>query len=377
MKRFVRIQRAAAFVVMLSLIASLASAQDWPWANTATNGFRQLATTVSVPPASEARPLLGPDKHPHAAQVPDFDDLIGRNKAKAILIADAKGLLAESYGFGVSARRTPLGFSMSKSLTALAVGHALCDGSIKTLEDPLEKYVPETTGTSWGRASIHDLLRMSSGAHPTASTGHKFGDPDSVLGRAILEGTMHEAFIDTMKRQDEMYRPPGAVFQYNNLDTTALAMLVTATSGETFESYFARKVWHPSGAASKGAWVVNNRGEVSAYQGFSATPHDWIRLGLYVLEQIEQTETCFGRFLQTATSRQIAAFGASNEYGYQIWVRCGPAIDFCFAGHGGQYLFFNRQHGIVIYQHATNQRLGSEGLRALMPPLIAALPSNR
>lgn len=372
-----RVACCALFVHACLAWAPAAHAQDWPWANTATNGFRQLARVVSVPAASEPRVLIRPSEHPDAQRVPDLDDLIGRNKGKAILVADGKGLLAESYAFGVGARRTPLGFSISKSLTALAVGHALCDGRIASLDDRVDTYLPDTRGLSWGNASVHDLLRMSSGAHATFANGHKYGDTDSVLGRAIMEGRMSESFLDTMRRQDEKFRPPGTMFQYNNLDTTALALLVAQVTGEPFEAYFARKVWQPAGAAAAGAWVVNGRGEPAAYQGFSATPQDWVRVGLYVLDQLDRPDTCFGRFMQQATTQHMQAFSPGNGYGYQIWVDCGPGVDFCFVGHGGQYLLFNRENRLVIFQHATNEQRVTDEVLKLMPRVVATPTATR
>ena len=54
-------------------------------------------------------------------------------------------------------------FSMTKSVVAILVGIALDEGRIGSLDDLAEQYLPALSGTVWGRVSIRNLLRMSSG----------------------------------------------------------------------------------------------------------------------------------------------------------------------------------------------------------------------
>jgi CubicO group peptidase (beta-lactamase class C family) len=98
---------------------------------------------------------------------------------------------------------------------------------------------------------------------------------------------------------------------------------------------------------------MNNKEQASTYQGFSASPHDWIRIGIMVLRELKNQDTCFGKFLKDATSKQISSFGPATSYGYQIWVSCSNSTDFCFVGFGGQYLLFNVETDTVLYHHAT------------------------
>ena len=49
----------------------------------------------------------------------------------------------------------------------LAVGHAICEGRITSIDDVMKKYVPALAGTSWGEATVRDVLKMASGAYRT------------------------------------------------------------------------------------------------------------------------------------------------------------------------------------------------------------------
>jgi CubicO group peptidase (beta-lactamase class C family) len=286
-----------------------------------------------------------------------LNELFGRNNTKALVVARDSEILYERYSFGVSKRSTPLGFSISKSLTALAVGRAICEGHISSIDDSIKKYVPNLSGTSWGEASVKDVLRMSSGAYKTdmIHNGNKNTPRMLNLSAEIADGVMTADFIDLMKANDERSFDPGAYFYYSNFDTVALGLLVEKATGMSFSKYFEKAIWQRSGTESRGAWWINRRGQTSTYQGFSATPHDWIRVGNMVLEELVKNDSCFGKFLLDATSRQISSTGPATSYGYQIWVGCRASLtDFCFVGFGGQYLLFNIATNTVLYHHATS-----------------------
>ncbi|PUE49228.1 hypothetical protein B9Z47_07000 [Limnohabitans sp. 2KL-1] len=348
--------------IMLGLIALLTIpfstfATEMPYGQLVTNGFRNHAKVAYVKPPKESKALP-----PTTATVPDeakqvLDELFGRNNTKALVVVRDSQILYERYSFGVGKRNTPLGYSVSKSLTALTVGRAICDGHINSIDDPIKKYVANLSGTSWGEASVKDVLRMSSGAYKTELQfdGHKSRELQQSVGTAIAEGKMTADFVDLMKANDEKRFPTGSVYNYSNFDTVALGLLVQAATGMSFSDYFEKAIWQTVGAESRGAWFVNSHGQTSTYNGFSATPHDWARIGVMVLDELRKKDSCFGKFLLDATSHQISSVGPATSYGYQIWVGCRASqTDFCFVGFGGQYLIFNVATNTVIYHHATS-----------------------
>ena len=343
-------------LIVLTIPHFITLATEMPYGWLVTNGFRNNANVAFVNPSKDSKSL--PNRSvpitDEARQV--LDDLFSKNKTKAMIVARDSEILYEKYSFGVGKRNTPLGYSMSKSLTALTVGRAICDGHIATIDDPIKKYVPSLSETSWGEASIKDVLQMSSGAYRTAAwlNGHKSRELELSLGPALAEGRMTADFIDLMKVADEKSLPFGSTWNYSNFDTIALGLLVQNATGMSFPKYFEKAIWQNIGAEYRGSWFTNSKGQTSTYQGFSASPHDWIRIGVMVLKELENKETCFGKFLNDAASKQISSHGLAASYGYQIWVGCNSATtDFCFIGFGGQFLLFNIATNTVIYHHAT------------------------
>lgn len=366
-------------LIVLTILpfTTLATEMSYGWL--VTNGFRNNANIALVNPSGDSKPL--PSKSvpitDEAKQV--LDDLFNTNKTKAMIVARDSEILYERYSFGVDKRKTPLGYSMSKSLTALTVGRAICDGHIQSIDDPLKKYVSNLSGTSWGEASIKDVLQMSSGAYRTERrlNGHKSRELELSTGYALAEGRMTADFIDLMKGADEKSLPSGSTWNYSNFDTIALGLLVQNATGMSFPKYFEKAIWQNIGAEDRGSWFTNSKGQTSTYQGFSASPHDWIKIGVMVLKELENKENCFGKFLNDATSKQISSHGLATSYGYQIWVGCNSATtDFCFIGFGGQFLLFNVSTNTVIYHHATTFSPAVWQTPKVMDRLIPALAKS-
>lgn len=331
-------------------------ATEMSYASSVTNGFRNSARIAYTnPPEKDKQVTLEAGLiSSNAKQI--LDDLFQQNNSKVLIAAQGSKIIYERYGSGTGRGDTPLGYSISKSLVALAVGRAICDRHIESIDDKLEKYVPALSKTSWGESSIRHILTMSSGAYRTTPqfNGHKNAEMDRTIGPNLYAGAMRSDFIDIMREADEKSFIAGKEFNYSNFDTIALGLLVQEATKSEFSKYFEKTIWADVGAKSKGGWVINNKSQISAYSGFSATPQDWLRIGIMVLRELKNTDTCFGNFIKQATTKQIDVRGPgpARMYGYQTWVQCRSS-DFCFVGFGGQYLLFNIEENIVIYQHAT------------------------
>jgi CubicO group peptidase (beta-lactamase class C family) len=337
------------------LFSGVLHARELPYANSVSNGFRRDARVEIIEKSGNHTALIKSTEEQSPKVLRELEQTFQESESRVLIVSVDGKIIFEKYSSPFLAKWwTPLGFSMSKSVTALAVGQALCEGHISSLEDRIEAYVPELKGTSWGVASVEDVLKMSSGAYTTniRYNGHKTAFIEKDIGGSVLSGKMSRNFIEYMKSVDDKTFTPGKYFNYNNFDTVALGLLVNESTKQSLPKYVERTIWKEVRAEHNGAWVVNNHGQASAYQGFSAHPHDWIRLGQWILRVLSDGETCFSNYLRKMTSNQIRSFGHSQEYGYQTWVGGTPGVDFSFVGFAGQYLTFNVKKRAVMYHHA-------------------------
>lgn len=341
------------------------SLQTW---GAISEGFRREATIARLPAAAVPSRLdRAPSDQALARRDPDiaagFDALMRPRDTRILMVSQNRRVIYEAYAEDWLRKSTPLGYSMSKSLTALAVGKALCSGAISSLQQHGDAILPELAGTAWGDATVEQLLRMQSGStYQEPSRSGWQSEAAAVENRGVYTGRMVGNFLDLMRRHDERRYQPGEQFQYNNYDTTALGLLVEAATGRKFWDFFNETIWQPVGPRQTGAWLVNGAGQTAAYAGFSAAPEDWIRLGHFVIEAMQKPDDCFARYLAEAIKPVQKTFIPTRCYGYQIWNWCSTD-SFMFFGYGGQYLVINPRRGVVMYAHQASN--------ANDPPMMA------
>jgi len=342
-------------ILTISLTTPSALSQTMDFQKEATEGFRSNAKILLSKAQSNPRQLnLRSNTQPEL--INELNSLFFWNSTKALIVAKDNDIIYEKYAKGLDERITPLGYSMTKSITAITVGYALCEGLIKSIDDRTASYLPQLENTSWGNSSIRNLLIMSSGSfNSTQNNGHYNTFMTEAFWPSIYLGNMNQDYLDLLKSFDRKAFQPGTKFVYNNFDTLVLGLLLENTTGMSLSKYFENTVWRDVGAETDGAWLINNLGQVSTFQGFSATPRDWIRLGLFVLKKIKDDDECIGSYLKQLSTPKIKTnVRWSKEYGYQTWMRNEQHVDFAFAGFGGQYLIFNKEENIVLYHHATS-----------------------
>src|SRR5690606_26622375 len=137
-------------------------------------------------------------------------------------------------------------WSVGKSITSTAVGIAISEGKIDSVNDPITKYLPALKGSGYNGIPIKHILQMSSGQDYDESN---YANP--------LEGatntTIRMVLGDPLKEQAKQSRkilPSGTKFNYASIDTFVLGWLVTAATKQPLATYVQNKIWHPGGMAS-------------------------------------------------------------------------------------------------------------------------------
>lgn len=369
-------------ILALSAWATIAWADELRHSYDVSTGFKHRAQIEASPDLTAgSRTLVRGIKIAPEAQAL-LDQSFSSNSAHVMILSHRGQIVYDRRSWSLPRSATPLGYSVSKSLVSLAAGRALCQGHIKSLDDPAASYVPELKGTSWGQSRVRDLLTMSSGAFASslAHHGHR-AQADRDTFDSYFMGVMRLRLTDVLPTLDDRANPPGSKFNYSNMDTLALGLVVERATNQPFARYFAHTVWRAVDPEDQGHWITSRLGEPATYAGFSAKPEDWIRLGQWVLSELDQPG-CFGDYLRQATRAQISTGYTTGptylkSYGYQIWTDCGPSVDFCFLGFANQYLLFNLRTNTVLYHHAANTRFRTWPTIKNFDQALQILESNR
>ncbi|MBM3515892.1 MAG: serine hydrolase [Alphaproteobacteria bacterium] len=310
--------------------------------------------------AGAARALPGADAARDDARFEDAIAYAETMKSWSFLIWHDDKLLVERYGNGGTADTRGESASMHKSVMAMVVGHALADGIIKSLEDPIGNYIDEWRGDDRGEITVRQLLTMTSGLTTTSAAGGPFSE--TVRFQTGL-------FPESLLLSRQIQRPAGANFEYLNVNSNLIGLILQRHLGARYSAYLSEKVWKPLGAAD--AFVVPARpgGFIRTSGTLLAMPRDWLRLGIMLKNGGEIDGQ---RVLPPGWLEQMITPSALNpRYGLQIWLskphveqrfyndfKTGvPVIEkeaflaedtFYFDGFGGQRVYVTPSENLVI-----------------------------
>ena len=359
------------------------SIQGW---DAASYGFRSKAKVAILNASAQpteftvASPQVTKEMFPDAL-IKNIDDVIALDKTRIFLASANRKIVIEKYAASWLKQTTPLGYSMSKSLTSLAFGKLMCKHQNVNLKTKGYELISEFKNTSWGNSEISHVLNMMSGSSnsPPPYTGWQ-SESVGAKHRGIYDGFNNVDLIKEMITDDVKAHEPGSSFQYNNYDTIFLGLLIEAVANKPFHQFFDEEIWRDINSKSSGGWLINKNGNTYAAMGFSASPEDWLRVGHYVIDSSKKDD-CFGNYLKNAIQTMQKTHVSSMCYGFQIWNFCRPGL-FHFWGFGGQHLVMNPNKNSVIYTHSAIQADDSGAeinlfkLLGLTTRLIPVTPAN-
>ncbi|MBL8265829.1 serine hydrolase, partial [Steroidobacter sp.] len=88
----------------------------------------------------------------------DLADYISRNRVAGLLVLKDGKIVFEHYDAGNDDSTQWVSMSLAKSITTTLVGAAVRDKLIRSVDDPLIRYLPELVGTGYEGVAVRDLL---------------------------------------------------------------------------------------------------------------------------------------------------------------------------------------------------------------------------
>jgi len=328
-------------------------AMRWQLLNPEINSFtfRQTKNVFEyrdVRHGGEARELAEADGF---AMPEGYEDWAEQTFTNALLVLRDGKVVFEDYRNRMTPETRHIGFSMTKTITAMLVGQALERGEIASLDDPVSKYVPELAKGGYGKATIRNVLEMRSGAD--IDERYDFGANPSLAGRihetAIIRNQARFAdfAVDVGSRA-----APGSTFNYATLDTAVLGWVLEKATGEKLEDLLESRIWQPLGAEADGFFIADGPpgvGRALNGMGFNATLRDFARLGQLLLDGGVANGA---RVLPEGWVAQMTAMkptgGEFPGYGFQTWQVDDEPGAFAAVGLAGQMIYVHPQTRTVI-----------------------------
>jgi len=318
------------------------------------NTLQKSATPSSLPQAAGA-PAIG-----YRFEDRDYslDDFLAHQRVTGFMLIQNGKVIAERYQYARTAQNRFVSHSMAKSIVSIAVGMALSEGKIASLDDKVAKYVPELAGHAYGESAIRNILRMASGV--------KFSevyDGNDDLTR-FVRIRVAEGSIVALNAFDDREAEQGTRFHYASSETVVLTVLLRAVTGMTLSEYLTPRLWQPMGAESDATWGRSSDGTEAGFANFNATLRDYGRLGILLANDgaLGGKQIIPKDYLLEATDwrRQPDAFKPQRAtpffgYGYQFWTFPGEKRRFALLGVYGQAIFVDPELKLVMVTTAATK----------------------
>ena len=300
---------------------------------------------VSTPAAQGLDPMLVAELYLDAAEM---ETLYG------LLVIKNGHLIAEKYFNEGSVEQKARLQSVTKSYTSALVGIALDQGYLSSVDQKMIDFFPEVAGRITdprkARITIRDMLQMRA--------GYPWEETDPVLWEGMLSGDYLPLIEEFPLTAD-----PGTEFQYSNLSSNWLGIIVARVCGTNLKSFAQEHLFLPIDA-EVGDWGTDRDGNNNGCGDLHFTARDAARFGLLYLDGgeyggnrvvpaswVRESLQTYSKDINSAGIRsgRVGRYFRDIGYGYQWWSATVGDHHFNLAwGHGGQFIILLDEFDMVV-----------------------------
>lgn len=303
----------------------------------------------------------------------------------SLLVFKNDYLIAEDYFNIGSAEQQVNIHSVTKSITSALVGIALDHGCLTSLDQKMMDFFPElddrVTDPRKKQITIRQMLQMRAGYPWEESTAQLF--------ELLYSGFRPSTLVDV-----PLVRDPGSDFEYSNLTSHLLGMIVARACETDLKSFAQGHLFTPLGV-EPGFWQTDWEGYYLGFSDIHLTAHDLAKFGLmylnhgeYRVAQIVPADWVHDSlqiYSQNAWKFRVGRNWRDNGYGYQWWsVQAGDYRYNLAWGHGGQQIVLLDELEMVIVvtvdplhgQHGDGPWKLERASLNLVADFIASLPGE-
>jgi CubicO group peptidase (beta-lactamase class C family) len=310
-------------------------------------------------------------------------------ETRALLVLHKGETAAERYGEGYGPETRFLGWSMSKTVTAVMMGALVSEGRLR-LDDSPPIPAWQRAGDPRGEITLRQLLQMRSGLRHEEKAEPVYDSPE--VRMLFLDGRDNMA---AWAEAQPLEHEAGAVFAYSTPTGVILADIaarVLAPQGGTgarqraVANFFASRVSGPLGAHSF-VPEYDAAGTMTGGSMIWANACDWAKFG----EMLRHKGSVDGAQLvpRAWIEFMLRPNPRAPDYGAMIWLNRdseterdvlfaeeGPADAFAAVGHLGQYVIVSPSQGLTIVRLGKTDQAQRDALVDALADIAALYPGR-
>ncbi|MGD8793579.1 MAG: serine hydrolase [Anaerolineae bacterium] len=295
---------------------------------------------VSTPEEQGLDPMLVAELYHNAEQL---ESLYG------LLVIKNGHLVAEKYFHGASVDQLSSRASVTKSVTSALVGIALEQGCLSSVDQKMIEFFPELADKIQDprkkQITIRQMLQMRA--------GYPWEESNAELFNLMFSGFRTSNLVDV-----PLVRDPGTGFDYSNMTTHLLGIIVARACDTDLKSYAQEYLFSPLGG-EVGYWLLGWEDYYIGFADMEFTARDMAKFGQLYLDggqfegrQIVPAEWVHDSlqiYSEDAWYFRVGKNWKDSGYGYQWWsIRAGDHRYSLAWGHGGQQIALVDEMDLVV-----------------------------
>ncbi|MFY0592977.1 serine hydrolase domain-containing protein [Roseivirga sp.] len=293
------------------------------------------------------------ERNVNASLFEQFINALNKEKHElhSILLVKDNELLFEKYFGDNSVNKQHDLRSVTKSITALLMGIAIEKGFVKSVDDPVAKYLEEfgkakNPDARKDQITIRNFLTMSSGMECNDWNPKSKGQEDKLYKK--------KDWIQFMANLP-MANEPGEASTYCTGGTILIAEIIERSSGLALSEFAQKHLFDTMGIENLSWGHTNKKPVISAGERLYMTSRDMAKLGQLMLNKGNwQGEQLIPKeWIKEIASPKTKITGL--DYSYLWWQLPFSKNDekvptICATGNGGQYILtFPKQKTVAIF----------------------------
>ncbi|MEZ5457949.1 MAG: serine hydrolase [Steroidobacteraceae bacterium] len=220
----------------------------------------------------------------------------------------------ERFGGGQKGDRIDIK-SAGKSITALAVGAAIADGTLADTTVAVWPYLGSARGAPFDQITVRDLLTMSSSLDCNDWERRSPGQEERMYRRR----DWREFVLALAARDNERDSRGVGTFSYCTAGVFLLGQVVEQATGERFDAYVQRRLFDPLGIDGAD-WRTSRSGEIQSGGQLGISDDALLRLGRMVIDAgVWQGQRLLPEEWVCAMLAPAHSLGEHVHYGYLWW----------------------------------------------------------
>ena len=260
------------------------------------------------------------------------------------------------------------GMSMTKTALGLTMGHLLCSGEIKSLDDIASKYSASLNNSIYKDITIRNLLRMSSGINENRDNERKL---NHIMMNRKNNGS--NDLVKVIQKIKTKFSEQGKMSRYHSLDITAASILINEITQKSVAQVFFEDVFPNIKPEGSLYWLEDNNKMSLGMAGMFMKTRDWANMANYMNKEIN-SKSCMGNYLLDGIKNALPTnLRKYQKYGYYFWISeiSGKPV-IVLTGKWGQIAVANHYNNSVIALLSVTNKFKYKGKKIIQEIIPAA-----